>query len=123
LQTRGSPNRMHAVWFVGVNFQMFAVNAILVNVEAVVEAGKSVLAAVGMVVSVAPTGGATRANPIAIFALVHGMVVMEEVLGLTLESRGLAQSRLLMNHLRQTCMYSSSQIMYGKSGLKLVGTG
>ena len=68
-------------------------------------------------------GGVMRANPIAIFALVHGMVVMEEVLGLTLESRGLAQSRLLMNHLRQTCMYSSSQIMYGKSGLKLVGTG
>ena len=42
--------------FVGVNFQMFAVNAILVNVEAMVEADKSVLAAVGMVVSVAPTG-------------------------------------------------------------------
>ena len=28
--------------FVGVNFQMFAVNAILVNVEAMVEADKSV---------------------------------------------------------------------------------
>ena len=42
--------------FVEVNFQMFAVNAILVNVEAAVEVDKSVLAAVGMVLSVAPTG-------------------------------------------------------------------
>ena len=39
-----------------VNFQMFAVNAILVNVEAAVEVDKSVPAAVGMVLSVAPTG-------------------------------------------------------------------
>ena len=55
-------------------------------------------------------------NPIAMFVLVHGMGVMEEVLVLTSKIRGPVLSRLLMNHPRQTYMCSSNQIMFGRSG-------